>query len=511
MERRTERLIVISVMILGLVLRLIQAARCYLNPDELQYFFLALSDNFNELYLSGLRTDHPPLLFLLLHPIASVTSSELALRLIPVLAGTIFPWVVYRWLATLWSAGAGLAALFILTLSPNLIQLSAQVRGYTLELLFAALALLFLDTPMRNRLLAMILFVVSLNAAVLSEYSAAYFAGAVGIYFLLRVRELKASPRIILIWALGQLTALALYGFLYWTLIKPRLAVKRGTIDGFLSGAFPSPHENLLLFSSRGMLKQFAYTFSSVSLGVGAAILFGAVLVILWKGGSPPERTRNRQFATLLVLPFLLACVGALLRLHPYARSRHTVILSLFVVTGVSIALERMFRLLPWTAGFTALFFALVWMMAADHDQNNIAPDRDRRTSMIAAVRYLRSIPPGSFVLANEETNRYLRFYMSGRQDMLRNKDVDNPEGPPIGSLHVTYRSWAFGEVDDFLRDLASVRSTFGLNKGTSIWVLDGGFDTGLDVRLRKAFPGVYLPAYRNFGAMTVFRTPPGI
>jgi hypothetical protein len=498
-----------------------EAARSYLNPDEIHYALLALPSHFKELYRSGLDTDHPPLLFLLLHPIASVTSSEVALRLIPVLAGTIFPWVVYRWLARVWTAGAGLAALTILTLSPNLISLSAQVRGYTLELLFASLALFFLDKVIQNRSLgATILFSVSLDLAILSEYSALWFAGAVGVYFVLECccgagALRRFSPRLLAAWALGQLSALAICAVLYWTSIRPRLKLSRGPIDGFLKGAFPAAHQNLAAFGALATVKQFAYAFSSAILGIGASCLFGAALIILWRGRSPGERTRNRIFAAFLVIPFALACAAAMLYVHPYGRSRHTVILSLFVAAGVGIAIDkvvRVFRPRPWMVGFGVAILGLFWIFAADPDQNNIARSRDRRASMIAGMSYLHSsIPPGSFVLADEEAALYLRFYFPHQRTSGRQLDFGGAEGMDLGAFRVVWRRWDFGEVNNFLDDLASLRGHFGLQPDTPIWVVDGGFDTGIDARLRARFPGLSLPAYRDFdGALTVFQLPPG-
>jgi hypothetical protein len=227
------------------------------------------------------------------------------------------------------------------------------------------------------------------------------------------------------------------------------------------------------------------------------------------------------------VTPFLLACAGALLKLHPYGGSRHTVILSLFAASGVGIALDGIFRSRlcsnsrgpssKWIAAFAALALGLFWIVAAEPDHGNIARSRDRRTSMIDAVHYLQSsIPPGSVVLADKETALYLRFYGQGpyasgpRELLLQN--FDSPAGLPVGHFRVVWRYWDHGEVDDFLQALASVRSDFKMKPDAPVWVIDGGFYNGIDARLRQRFPGVSLPAFRDFdGALTVFQTPPGI
>jgi hypothetical protein len=57
-----------------------------------------------------------------------------------------------------------------------------------------------------------------------------------------------------------------------------------------------------------------------------------------------------------------------------------------------------------------------------------------------------------------------------------------------------------------------SVRSEFGLGRDAPIWIVDGGFFNGIDLRLRKRFPGVFLPGFHDFDdALAVFQTPPGI
>jgi hypothetical protein len=245
---------------------------------------------------------------------------------------------------------------------------------------------------------------------------------------------------------------------------------------------------------------------------VGAAVLFAAALVILWKGCSG-ERPRNRIFAALLVTPFLLACGGAWLKLHPYGRSRHTVILAVFAAAGVSIALERIFRARPWIGGAAAVTLGLIWMFAGDPDQNNIPRSRNHKSSMMAAMRYMESsIPAGALVLANKGTAAYIRFYAPSRQRLLPLADFNGQEESPMGSFRVVWRRWDFGEVDDLLTDLTSVRREFGLNRDAPVWVVDGGFDSGIDSRLRQRYPGISLPDFHSFeGAVTIFRAPPGL
>jgi hypothetical protein len=132
---------------------------------------------------------------------------------------------------------------------------------------------------------------------------------------------------------------------------------------------------------------------------------------------------------------------------------------------------------------------------------------------MIAGVAYLRSsIPPGSLILADHETARLLCFYLPGRHDLPMEANFDDPQGAMAGPYRVVWRSWDFGEVNQFLEDLASVRRERGLSRDAPVWIVDGGFDNGLDARIRNRFPGISLPSFHDFdGALTVFQTPSGI
>jgi hypothetical protein len=503
------------VVIVGFLLRLSQAVRFYLNPDELQYFFLSLPSSFKALYLGSRQTHHPPLLFFLLHWVIGFSSSEIAVRMVPLLAGSLFPWVVYRWVARVWNVGAAFAALLILTFSPNLIALGAQARGYTLGLLFAGLAILFLEIALETgSILHLAAFTGWLYLAILSEYSTAWFAGAAGVYFLIRAREPRVSRRTIALWAPGQAGALSLYVLLYETILRSELnnPLRGRLVEGYLHGAFPTPHQNLFVFAVLGTVKQFAYTFSSAWLGVLALVLFAAGLILLWRGLTPGGQVRSRALAVFLVAPFPLALAGAVLLVHPYGRTRQTVLFSLFIALGVGVAVERIFRSRIWIAALCALVLVPLWHFAAEPDQLDIAGYRHRRESMIAAVDYLRSsLPAGTLIMTDMETGYLLHYYLKSDWEKDVHWDIGHPADEHFGPFRVTWVRWDLGSADTFAADLASVREHFGLNPGAPVWIVNGGFDIGVPLQPRDR-DAKTLPGFRNFDdAVVVFQTPPGM
>ena len=487
----------------GLALRLDEAGRTYLNPDDLWNMYYALPGNWT---LAGF--EHPPLLAWLLHEVLRINSSELAVRMIPVLAGSIFPWFVYRWLARVRNIGAGFAALLILTFSPNLVSLSAQVRGYTLAILFAALALWLVESAFEpESVLRLVLFAICLYLAILTEFSTAWFVGAAGVYVLWRGIHLRVSRRFWLVWGLSQIGASLLYVFLYRTVILPSMSQfgMEAKVSSYLRGAFPVAGENPLTFAVLATIKQFAYTLSSVPLGVIAALLFAIGLVILWR--------ERRDVALAILVGFLLGIAGGILKLHPYGRSRQTVIFCLFIAAGAGVGIEALLRRKPWVSAVAALALIVGWPYLAEPDQHNISWRRYQLASMHAAAKQLHGLlPPGALVLTDAETSVLLRYYWCGTRKIPERRFASGVREFNLDGFRIVGRRNDLGGLDDFAGDVAAVRREYGLQRDEALWVVDGGFDVDIPAELRARFGGQPLPDYHDMdGILVAFRTPPGI
>ncbi len=506
MSRRAEWILITAVMVVSFSLRLLESSLTYLNPDEVQYYFLSSPDSWRALFLSSSQqTDHPPLLFLLMHPIVSITSWEPLLRLIPILCAVFFPWVIYRWLAIAWSASAGIAAFLILSLSPNLIALSAQVRGYMPAMLFAALALLFLEQSLKsNSVWKMLLFTLFLYLGILTEYNVAWFAGAVGLYVLLRIREDRRPASFLITWVLGQVGALLIYADLYVNALRPRASITKFAMEDFMSFLLPQPGQNLAAFSVAGFVKQFAYVFSSVGLGFVGAALFLLAIAVLWTGWRSPSGHKNPKLACLLLCPFVLVTAASIMRFYPYARSRHTVILALFVAIGAGIALAALLETRPKTAMLAALGFGLVWFLTGEADSGNIARKRHYYRSLASGLAYVQSaIPPGSVVLGDLEGESLIAYYLPVVQQLFPQEHVEEP-------FHLVARRYAFLDTQALLADIAWAREQSHLGPDQPLWIVDAGWDNRAVDLLRTKFPGIILPGLRDFdGAITVFQLPP--
>lgn len=387
-----------AVFLAGLVLRLRLAATTYLNPDEAYHALLSTS-NWRDLWNNSLTVAHPPLLILVAHMALMLSRSELAVRLVPVLAGSLFPVLIYVWLRKVSGRMAAMAALLLLTLAPHLVEVSAQLRSYTLAFLLLAAALLALERALdEDRWQWMVAYSVLLCLCILSDYSMAFFVGAAGVYCLLRIANRPGAVKAA--WAAGQLAAAALYGALFVMQVRSLSGggIERAAVSGWLYGAFPRPGE-MWAFPFVNTVKPFAYLMASIPAGAVALAMFVAAAALLCTGRTGSDRGKARGLAALLVVPFLLNMAGAYSHFFPYGRSRHSLVVGLFAACGVGIFVETLPRRLAITVLWGALLLTPIWYKAADRDQQNIAPDRNQKVLMVECLDYMhRHIPPNTLV-----------------------------------------------------------------------------------------------------------------
>jgi hypothetical protein len=472
------RAIGIIIAICGISIRVCVASNSYLDPDEALHYTIAafpwhglVGFYFNTTYIL-----HPPLLIALLQPVMFFGHSEVLLRLVPSVSGALFPWFVMLWVQRFAGNGAALIAQLLLTFSPALIDLSAEVRAYTLAFLFFSVSLLFLEKSLESGSNAsMIWFNVFLCLAVLSEYAVAWFMAAAGIYAILRLWKRPASGRLFLVWALGQFVALALYLFLYITDVA-RLSHKalEGMYTTWLGAGFPQPHENLLRFAAHGTLQQFEYMFQLRELDWPCAIVFLLGVYWLWRRKSPLH-------AILMVLPFCFACLGAIFYLFPYGPSRHSAVLDIAIAAtvGAGAAQFARNRLLPIAA--VALPCVLIWIFLSTHSHEAVAgyltmprPDRQLRDMKAATAFLQKKVPDGALILTDYNTDRMLGYYLGC--PAFGSIDWRMPySNHDCGILHFAiYPSDQFESLADIQGGLAKVHATYGSER--SVWIVSGGW-----------------------------------
>jgi Dolichyl-phosphate-mannose-protein mannosyltransferase len=473
---RWEIIFVGVVFTAGLALRLRLALLTYLNPDEALHALWAFGTWADTLRNSPADT-HPPLLLFITHAVSLISRTELALRLVPVLAGSLFPLLLFAWLRRLAGRMAAMAALFLLTLAPHLITISAQVRSYTLAFLFLSASLVMLEEALEDdRWSTMAVYSAFLWLCILSDYSMAWFAGAVGFYALVRLRG--SSARVKVTWTAGQLGALLLYGLLFAIQVRNATASRwQDVASGWLRGGFPQPGK-MLTFPFVGTLKQFAYLLASVPIGGLALVLFAVAVFWLWTGRTKIEPSKARALAALLVLPFVLAIAGAYAHQFPYGRSRHTLVIGLFGATGIAIFIEELPRRASLALLWGALFLTPLWHWVADWDEQDIGADRNQKELILQCLDYMRAaIPPGTLVFTERETLFVLAYYEGYNELPYQPASRQFSETVLGGRWRVATMNYKYITRDAYKAGLAAFRRQYGLGEREPVWVLDGGWD----------------------------------
>jgi hypothetical protein len=472
------RLVGGALAICGLLWRLHYASEFYLNPDEAMHYTLAAHDwhGWTGFYRNATRVVHPPLFIPVLQGMLLFGRSEWLLRLVPAVAGALFPWFVMVWMQPLAGNAAALCAQLFLTFSPTLIDLSAEARAYTLAFLFLSICLVFMERALdhgsrRN----MAWHHVFLYLAILTEYCVAWLVAALSVYALLRLWRSQASGGLKVAWVVGQVGALSLYLFLYFTHISriPRAGLS-GMYSTWLQEGFLQPHQHFLVFAVKGTLKQFNYLLQIRWLAWVGAITFPFGLYKLW-------RDKSLFQAILLALPLCVACLGAIFYLFPYGATRHTAILGIPIAAalGSAVAMMTRDRILPVL--MAALPLIVIWNALSTDSYLPIARNRRHLVSMHEAIAFVgRSVPAGSVVFTDFATDLMLGYYLGcpdydyyGSEEPYRMRECRG--------LHIVVApTFQFNGPSDLRDSLSRVQAKYHLER--PVWVAAGGFGSHIDV-----------------------------
>ena len=463
----------VAIIICGFLWRLYYAANFYLNPDEALHYMVAAHDwrGLVGFYQTATRVLHPPLFIIVLREVLLFGHSERMLRLVPLVAGALFPWFVMLWVRRFAGNAAGLCAQLLLTFSPTLIDLSTEVRAYTLAFLFLSISLVLLEEALdRGRTGYMAWFICFLYLAILTEYCVAWFAVALGIYALIRLWRSPGPRGVRIVWIVGQLGALGIYVFLYVTqVLRSSHSGLLGMYDTWLRGGFPQLNQHLVVFALKGSFRQFKYMLQIPLLALLGAIAFPYGLYQLWRNKAP-------LYAVLIILPFFVACLGAILRVFPFGATRHTAILGIAIATslGAVVASITRNRVLPILVA--AVPMILVWnLLAIDLDQT-IPRYRRQLSSMREAIQFLQNdVPSGSVIVTDGGTDHILGYYLRCPDYDYHTSDEPYRMRQCAKLSIVIAPPYEFGGLAELRETLSQVEEKYHLDQ--PVWVVAGGFD----------------------------------
>jgi mannosyltransferase len=311
---RLEWLLLVLILLLALFLRVYRLDGQSLWADEGNSAALA-GRTLATITHDAARDIHPPLYYYLLHLWVRLWGhSEIALRSLSALAGTLLVFATFLLGRELFSRWVACLAALLAAVSPFQVYYSQEARMYVLVALWSALAMLCFVRWLRSwtemgdsahgRVIPWaVLYVCFTTAALYTHYFAftiplvtnlAYGLAMIGFRSLRRPRRVGA-------WAGAQVAVVALY--------LPWLRLAGGQLTTWPAVSEP--------FSLRFLLEELLRVFSlglsverettPVVLGFGLLLLLGALPLVLWsrRGGRPALLGRRRLAALLFTLLYL--------------------------------------------------------------------------------------------------------------------------------------------------------------------------------------------------------------
>jgi hypothetical protein len=490
----------ITVTLLGFLARLWTASGTFLNPDEALHFRLANQASLLLAYKRSLLEAHPPLLTFVLYFWRPLGASELWLRLPLILASVAFCWIFYKWLSNAAGNLAGFIGLIFVALLPPIVLLSSEIREYPLLLLFLASSLYLLDDAFaKNSSVRMAAFSLCLCLAMLSQYATFLFAAALGIYALLRSIAKRESSALLIVWATGQLGALALALFLYKTHISKLNMAQSGTpVQGLMSETYlhrsyiDPAHDNPLLFLAGHTFGVFQYYFGQLAVGDLMGLVFLIGVALLLRGTGFPQDRSSRRLGVLLLLPFAIACAASLAHLYPYGGIRHVAFLIIPAVAGVSIAIaqltaEKYSRGIPIAAAILLVCIAFSKPRPPRMDRTDQSP-----VHIAAALEFIQhNINPSDAIFTDFQSDLILGHYLCRQQPIFLEPAPANFEqfscaGHRIFSTQEN--DWIFW-ANNFPQLWQRFEQSYNPTPGTTVWIIQAGWGVSLPEGLRRTFP----------------------
>lgn len=482
-------LLALAALAAGFIIRVMVARGRYLVADEALDYLLVNQPSALEAYRASLTQAHPPLFYFVLYYWRFLGTSELMLRFPSVIAGTLVPWFAFLWLKRLGKATAFLA-LLLLTFSPALIGFSVEMRPYALLLLFLTAALWKLECGFeKNSAGYMLLFGLFLSLAIFTQYSAIWIAAAMGVYAVVRMFSGGLRKSAILGWIASQACALGVLAFLWVTHISQlhNSVMESAAINNFLRAEYFQPGEKVFGFALRGTANAFFYLLTQrweISLGLARAgivialfFLFAIALLVANRStGMKLTGGATRIFGLLILLPLVIGCAGALLRLYPYGGSRHVAYLAPFVMGGIAFGIAWLSKRAFWAGIAATVALLIVCNACAEPTEYMSARDQDRE-QMAQAVKYIyESVPAGGVIVVDYNTSLVMRYYLcSGKGNAIRSNE-DRIRQFNCGKYQMASGvtrdyNWVFSS-ENFGPILAEMKQRLGWGQGQDLWLV---------------------------------------
>jgi 4-amino-4-deoxy-L-arabinose transferase-like glycosyltransferase len=311
---------VAGLLLLGIAVRLGRWLLCFPVWGDEAFICLNVLDRDYAALAGRLRFDQvAPVLFLWAERAARLLfgTSELALRLMPLLAGVagllLFARLAFRCLPP----RAAAVAAGVLAVAYYPVRHSCEAKPYAFDLLASVLLLTLAVEWLRNprRRLPLVLLVLAVPLALAGSYPAAFTAGAVSLALLPEVR--RQGGRAAWLYAGYNLLMLATFTGLYALAGSGQFASMGGSHNTYWEEWFPPSNPLALL---RWLVSVHAGNMLAYPIGGrdGGSTL---TLLLVIVGAVRLARSRRDALLALCLVPFGLTFVAAALGRYPYGGS----------------------------------------------------------------------------------------------------------------------------------------------------------------------------------------------
>lgn len=503
---------VAGILAVGFGWRVWLAHATFFNTDEAWHFAVANQYSLVAAYKANLALAHPPLLAVILYFWRHLGASDLMLRLPGVFAGTAFCWVFYKWLEVLFGRAVAWAGLIFATFLPPMIALSSELRQYSWMLLFAVCSAYCLERALADDSVRMAgLSSLGLWLAMLSHYSAFLFAVALGIYAIVRIISQRPSTAVLAGWVSGQAAGIGLGWFFYKTHIS-----KLGSVypvaqplqrfgDFYLSDwYFHAGRDHLPHFLYRGTFGVFRFIFGQTAIGQIVALLFLAGVILLASRSPALKTSHSRWTALLLTAPFVVNWIAVAFGLYPYGRTRQCTFLAIFALAGVSVTLGRIARnRVGLTVAFALAIVAGCHAFGTLQGRDMLPLSEQRHEHMDQAMQFLRSrVSASDVILTDKATSFQLRHYLCQQEPVNAEHSSNGFESFQCDGLNIVSTGPNDGALspDNLFQKVQAVGRVHNLNSEAGIWIVQGGWASGLNDALRAKFPDLSGMEAHSFG-----------
>jgi hypothetical protein len=487
----------------GFFLRLAAASGIRLNGDEALHWATFHQPSAALVYDRSLRNAHPPLYFEFMYVWSRLGTSELFLRMPSIVFGTLFTWQTWRFVAGIADRRAALVATALVALSPSLVALTAEVRGYGMFLFFTMASVAALDPALtegtRRKLVA---FAVPLLFAILTHYAALWIAITMAIYSMIRLRGASSGRR--RDWFLLWTGAAGLYGFLFCSHVSALHggALEHEAIQTWLGTSYFQAGRDSVLTWIPLRTQELAWWLTRLRAPWGPRL--GWILASAFLLGAVWMTARRRLAVLLLVMPFLLAGAASILHLYPFGGTRHSSYLAPLLAAGVGVLATETGGRRAWLAVLLALATAILpWSENRDLISRELR-ERQATYHVEEALNYARdTLPTDALLCVDHQTQVMLEYYaMRGEFQTLDIAQTGFFERRLFGHPMLSPRIW-HDDAASFHDSLDRLAAAYHRSPEQTVWVINMGLEENLmfDLRARDGIQALIAP--RVFGPYT--------